>query len=475
MEKTKNNPAKPPAAPDVDPRFQKLLTLLALLKNARHKVKITELEFMMVNQTYNLVQYRHCVYWEWDGHDAHVKVASGLVHIDTHGPYAQWLQRVIDAVVLKTPLAKGPEEAESFVKIVDVTHKDCAPADAADWDKWVAQDAILVIFRDAHAKPVAGLWLDRDGPFGDLERAFLEDTADGYAGALMALRSEQSRTTSFFSNWKSRFFTRSKKQLAAAILLVALVFPVRISATAPVEIVAAEPYVISIPFEGTIKDVNVKPGQSVKVGDTLVTMDTTMLKNRFETAAMEMETAQVAYSKTQREAFGDRTKLSELAILLAQLEQKAAEKEFAENLLARAEIKAERDGVVIFSDVNALRGKPVQTGEQIMQLSDPKDNELLMRVPVDAMIEIQQDVAPTFFLNVSPLSRKEAEYISIGYQATADADGLMTYKVRARLTGGADDLRVGWTGTGKVYGARTLMVVSLLRRPMVTLRRQLGV
>ena len=152
-----------------------------------------------------------------------------------------------------------------------------------------------------------------------------------------------------------------------------------------------------------------------------------------------------------------------------------SEKKFAAELLAQSEIRAARDGVAIFSDANGLRGKPVRTGEQIMLLADPQDSELLIRIPVEAMIQINEDVPATFFLNVSPLGFRDAKYDSISYQASLDPDGLLTYKVRARFDKDGTVPRVGWTGTGKVYGHRTIMAYNIFRRPLVTLRRKLGV
>jgi hypothetical protein len=122
-----------------------------------------------------------------------------------------------------------------------------------------------------------------------------------------------------------------------------------------------------------------------------------------------------------------------------------------------------------------LRGKPAQTGEQIMALADPDDSEMLIRIPVDGMITLDQDTPVRFFLNVSPLNSRKAKIETISYQATADHDGLLTYKVRARFDEGGKHPRVGWTGSAKAYGDRTLFAFNILRRPIVTIRRKLGI
>ena len=479
------NPEKPSSnkgkvqPPAIDPRFQHLLTLVTLQKNARHKHKKSELEFLIVNQTFNLVPYRHCVLWQWNGEAVSIVAASGLVQVDHHGPYSLWLTKIIARLLKEKILPKnsvpGENVAENYTIPLSVTSADCGPQEAEEWKKWVSAHAMLFAMKNDDEEIVRGVWIDREEVFNEADRAFLDDLMDGYAHALIYFDAEDvaDKTRAF---WKS-LFSLSKsnvKRISLAIFLIMLI-PVRMSVTAPAEIVAREPYVVSVPFEGVIENVEVSPGQMVKKGDLLVRMDSTYLKNKSEMSAKEKETAEIALDKTEREALGDRGKLAELNILRSQVETRSAESQFANELLARSEIRAERDGVVIFSDVNALRGKPARTGEQIMLLADPQDSELLIRIPVEAMIQINQDVPATFFLNVMPLGFRNATYEDIGYQATQDPDGLMTYKVRARFDKEGPMPRVGWTGTGKVYGSRTILAYNIFRRPLVTLRRKLGV
>lgn len=48
-----------------------------------------------------------------------------------------------------------------------------------------------------------------------------------------------------------------------------------------------------------------------------------------------------------------------------------------------------------------------------------------------------------------------------------DADGLLTYKIRAAFDGG-EAARIGLTGTAKIYGGRSLLAYSLFRRPLIS-------
>lgn len=474
---------KTAAPPPVDPRIQRLLTLLTLLKNARHKKKTTELAFLMVNQTFNLLQYRHCVFWRYDGEYAYLDTASGLVQIDPMSPYCLWMKKSLRYIIEQTnarmeaerqqlpPEKKNAEEG--FARSFPMTEKDYTGPEADQWAKWVSAHALFVPMRNVGGTHTYGLWLDRDAPFTDTDRAFIEDLADGYAGCLHYLEQESATTAPS----KIKEFFRPRRMLMKIILLIsvfALFLPVRMSITAPAEVVAQMPKVVSIPFAGTLERVVVEPNQGVRKGDLLAVMDSTALKSKYELAERELATAQAALVKTEREALRDPEKRMEINILKAQIQAKETEKEFASDFLDKALITAPTDGIVIFSDPNALRGKPVGTGDQIMMVANPQDTELLIRVPVDAMIEIEDSQMAQFFLNVSPLGSEPARIKTISYQSSPDADGVMSYKIRAEFTDKAGAPRVGWTGTAKVYGHKTILLLNILRRPFITLRRMTG-
>ncbi len=473
---------KKASAPDKDENnFQLLLTLITLLKSARHKDKKSELEFLMVNQTFNLIPYSNCIYWELNRHKIDIKTASGLVQIDNDGPYTQWLARVINDFIIAhqhAPSAeddKKDEKKQSFSKLIPITSDITIDRNKTDWNKWVPKNAFILLLYNNQNDIFGGLWIDRDDDIQPLKKALLEDLGDGYAHALQNFYHQKNGHKAFgiFS-----FLNTSglRTKLFFLFLLLIMLIPVRMSSSAPAEVVASKPASITIPFDGVIDTVEVSPGQDVKKGDVLIKMDSTLLENQVTKTLGELKSAQVSLLKTERESMKDRSKLAEISLLKAQLSQKTAEVNFARKMLSLANIVAEKDGIVIFSDANSLRGKPVQTGEQIMQLAKLDENELLIRMPINAMIEINEDIPARFFLNVMPFNSRYVEYTSIGYQATMDSSGLMSYKIRGDFIDPThDDIRIGWTGTGKVYGDRTVLGINILRRPITTLRRKLGI
>jgi biotin carboxyl carrier protein len=462
--------------PALDPMLQRMLKLVTLHRQARHKTKPADLAFLMVNQTFNLVPYRQCFFWRLDDGAANIEAASGLVSLDADGPMALWLKSVVsrflkgkDLVPPSNPEGKSAEEA--YAKAFPIKPADCSDADRTHWADWASPNAVVLAMGGKDHKIRYGLWVDREQPFDVGEIALLEDIGDSYAFALEKLEAK-SVAAAGLRGWFGR---RIRYSFLLIALSAAAVMPVRMSVTAPAEVVARSPLVVSVPFEGIIESVEVKPNQVVKKGDLLAVMDDTALRNRSEMMGQELMTAAAELTKTEREALKDPTKLPELNILKSQMEAKRADKKYADELLSKIRITADMDGVVIFPDVNALRGKPVQAGEQIMLMSDPSDSELLVRIPVDGMITLDPAASVDYFLNISPLASQHAKIESVSYQATPDHDGLLTYKVRAKFEAGETPPRLGSSGSAKAYGDKTMLIFNVIRRPLVTVRRKLGI
>ncbi len=456
--------SKPAAAKTNAPPSGKLVTLSTLLlleQDARQRLSKPELGFMMVNETHRLLPYRQCIFWHGgDTQNITIKAASGLSTIDTDSPYLIWLKRTI----------KNLPPSEETIQVI--TANDLDKDEHKDWSEWVSAHVAVIKLRKPEGQVLGGLWMDRDTPFTPAEIKLLEQLADAYAHAWDRLTREHLPWTE-----KLRALLRMKKSrlIVLGVMFAALLFPVRLSVNAPMEVVARDPFIVSAPLDGAIKDVAVRPNALVKKGDILFTMDDTALKNQVEISRKAFDIARATYSKVSREAFSDQGSKTELAVLKAESEAKKADLDYAQDLLKKTDILASRDGVAVFTDPNSLRGMPVQTGTRVMIIAEPSDTEILVRVPAKAMLLVNKEKPARIFLNVAPLSSIKATVTTVSYEATPDPDGLLTYKIKAALRDEDSKPRIGLKGTAKIYGGRSILIYQILRRPLVTLRSMLGV
>jgi hypothetical protein len=181
----------------------------------------------------------------------------------------------------------------------------------------------------------------------------------------------------------------------------------------------------------------------------------------------------MALSRAGMESLRSEDKKQELQQLRSDIDLKRVDYEFARQKFEKSKILAPVKGVAIFSDKSALTGRPMQTGEAIMVIADPNEVELLVRIPVHSFLPVEEGHPLSFYLNSSPLNNRGATITSIGYQASKDVDGLMTYKIRAKMDD-PDNTRIGWKGTAKIKTDWSILGYALLRRPLIAFRNLTG-
>jgi len=256
---------------------------------------------------------------------------------------------------------------------------------------------------------------------------------------------------------------------------MALIFPVRISALAPAEISPLEPIPVTAPIEGAVAQFHVPPNSAVKASDLLVSLDDTTLRNRLDVARKTLEVARADLLRASQKAFSDDAGKAELQILKARVDEKTAEAAYAEEMLARIHMRAPLAGIAIYGNADDWIGKPVMTGEKIVTLADPARVGMTIHLPADDAIQLESGGEVKLFLNVSPLFALDGKITQTSYEATLTPDGVLAYTLKAGLDDGGAPPRIGLKGTAKVYGHSVPLIYYVLRRPILQLRRALGV
>ncbi|CAK0754245.1 hypothetical protein CCP1ISM_5690001 [Azospirillaceae bacterium] len=173
-------------------------------------------------------------------------------------------------------------------------------------------------------------------------------------------------------------------------------------------------------------------------------------------------------------AFQDPASQAALAVLQSQIALRRAEVAYAASLLERIEVRAERDGIAVFGDANELRGRPVMTGERVMTIADPASAEIAIALPAGDATILEPGAPVRMFLNVAPLEPVAATLYQSGYDVQMTAEGILAYRLKARLDPGVAPPRIGLRGTAKLYGGETSLFQYLLRRPLAAVRRMIG-
>lgn len=428
---------------------QLLAHYLKLERQARAAASTEVLSYSMVNDSQPLFGYRHAALLI----TGKVRALTGVSVVEPNAPFVVFIER------LGARLAAG--ERFALAGVVPPESVDQASRD--DWQALSAPHAFWLPLTDRQGQVFGGLWLARDYPWNDAEQVLLAQLGDCYSHAWRALQPGKP--------WRLRWPARTRWALAAAFLLVLLV-PVRQSVLAPAEVVPRNGQVVAAPLDGVIAEFLVKPNQPVQTGQVLVRFDATSLKAQADVAERTLGVAEAELKANSQRAFSDADSSARLDLLAARVEQKRAERDYARDLLARSEVRAERNGIAVFADAQRWTGKPVRTGERLLEIADPAQAELRIELPVADAIGLEPGAAVALFLDSDPLNRHNATLERSAYQAQSTSAGQLAYRLDAAFANTPP--RIGLRGTAKVFGERAPLALYLLRRPLAALRQAVG-
>lgn len=422
---------------------------LGLERQARQAASTEQLAFAMVNDGQALFGFHHAALLI----AGKVRALTGVSVVEPNAPFVAFVERATGQLQ-----ARGAHTAPGMVE-PELLDAACR----SDWQALSVAQAYWLPLKNRAGEVFGGLWIAREQRFIEAEQALLSQLGETYAHAWLALQPGKP--------WRLRWPRKKLLMLAGALCLL-LLLPVRQSVLAPAEVVPQGGRVVAAPLDGVIAEFLVKPNQPVLAGDLLVRFEATSLKAQADVAERALGVAEAELKSSTQRAFTDAESSARIDLLAARVEQKSAELDYARQLLARSEVRAERAGIAVFADAERWTGRPVQTGERLMQIADPAQAELRIELPVGDAIALQPGAEVALFLDSDPLNRYDARLERSAYEAQATAAGQLGYRLDASFIDAVP--RIGLRGTAKLSGDRAPLAYYLMRRPLAALRQRLG-
>ncbi|MCA5931580.1 HlyD family efflux transporter periplasmic adaptor subunit [Pectobacterium versatile] len=424
---------------------------LDLEQQARAANSTEELAYCIVNDSQPLFSFRHAALVI----NGKVRAVTGVTQPAPHAPFVAFVERAC------TQLSSVDEKTLAQCRVIQASQLD--EQSRKDWLALSVPEALWSPLNDRQGNPFGGIWYAREQPWQSTDQILAEQLSGAFSHAWLALEPQTPR-------WRRR--ARWKITVPALLLLACLFIPVRQSVLAPAEVIPHQGRVVAAPLDGVIQSFTVLPNQSVRQGEVLVRFDSTTLKAQADVAERALNVAEAEHRASSQRAFQDADSKARLDFLAAQVAQKRAERDYANALLSRAEIRAERDGIAVFADATRWMGKPVRTGERLMELADPALTALRIELDVGDAIQLQQEAPITLFLDSDPLTPHAALLERIAYESEQTPAGNLAYRLDARFTDTPP--RIGLRGTAKISGDYVPLAVYLFRRPLAVIRQAIG-
>ncbi|PUA26894.1 MAG: hypothetical protein B0W54_20995 [Cellvibrio sp. 79] len=296
------------------------------------------------------------------------------------------------------------------------------------------------------------------------DQELLVQQAAHYAAAIIQLR--QQATAGLWQGLKQRTVARLQRLLgqeswrrkliiiSAMVFVVALFVPLNYHLSADANLQTTEKYLVVSPQDAYLGTISARPGDQVKKGAVLAQLNDEDLRLERRKVASQAQ----QYRQTYDSALANSNRV-EAAIANAQMDQANIQLQLLDQQLARTQLLAPSDGIVVSDDISQTRGAPVKQGDVLFEIAT--NQNYLVQLFVDerdiALVQAGQEGElklsglPTEIFNtrvklVTPISEVR--------------EGRNYFRVELELIGDTSQkavLRPGMTGTGKIgVGSRAL-------------------
>lgn len=229
-------------------------------------------------------------------------------------------------------------------------------------------------------------------------------------------------------------------------------------------------------IDGEVEEVLVEHDQAVRKGDVLLRQRSRDLEREIAHLQGQLQRDQAALRSTQSQLIDNRDltpieqsqKESEVRQLSASIQSLKQQLELLQKKQEKLQVRSPIDGrVVTWNVVDRLENRPVNRGEQLLEIADPtRDWELEVFMPESRMGHIAKAAAETtaklpvtFFLAQNPKEKLQGQVEEIHRSAEVRGESGNTVVLRvsfdqARLREVVADPKIGATATARVHCGR---------------------
>tara|TARA_B100002019_G_C21273325_1_gene603687 strand:+ start:3110 stop:4444 length:1335 start_codon:yes stop_codon:yes gene_type:complete len=442
-----------------DDKNIKIARLIGLEKKSREARTQDELNFVVVNETRQIIDFVNSyLILKTPTDKYHVKAVSDLATVDRTAPLVTYVENIINEKTNISLKEIQNYEVDKLSKSLNLNKPKNIP------------DNILLTPIFSPQKGLQGfLILTRNEKFNDNEVELARHLSITYGHAFNTFLADFSIKDFFKKN-----FTGKRSWIIILAIILISIIPIKITSTAPVEVVPSNPRLITAPFDGVVKNIIVNNNDKINSGDLLIQIEDTDLKNSYNLATQSLQVAEKELLRSRQFSFSNDEEKARLAELVAQVDLKKAEVKSTFERLKNSKIYADKDGIAIVDQKNEWQGKPVSVGEKIITIANPKKVEFLIWLPVKDSLIIKQNTNVKVFLDINPIKPLKGKLKRASYQSYLSPEEVLSYKISASFEG--DEIpRIGLRGTAKIYGSKVTLFYYLFRKPITFVRQLIGV
>jgi len=436
----------------------KIARLIGLEKKTREAKTLDELNFVVANETRQIIDYVNSFLLLKSPTDKfQVKATSDLATVDRTAPLITFIENIIN------------ESGHNFKEIQNLDVDKVSKKIKVKKPKNLP-DNILCIPILSPQKGLQGyLILSRNEKFIENEIELSRHLSVTYGHAFNSFLTDFS-----IKNFLKKYLVGSRAWIVIIIIILVSIIPIKITSTAPVEVVPKNPILITSPFDGVVKNIVANNNDKINSGDLLVMLEDTDLLNNYNLSKQSLQVAEKELLRSRQSSFTDNKEKARLAELVAQVDLKKAEVESTGEKLKNTKLYASKKGIAIVDQKNDWQGRPVSVGEKIMTIANPNNVEFLVWLPVKDSLIIKENSNVKVFLDINPIKPLKGKLLRASYEPSLSPEEVLSYKIGVSYEGEVPP-RIGLRGTAKIYGSRVTLFYYLFRKPITFVRQLIGI
>lgn len=258
--------------------------------------------------------------------------------------------------------------------------------------------------------------------------------------------------------------SRSRKgliSLAAVSLMIATMFlPIRHRETCDVRVEPSIKRFVAAPFDATLKECYVAPGDLVTKGQPLAMLDGRELT--WQRDALQADHDQAI---KKRDAAQASRAYADQRIAELEIDSIRSELNLLNHRLSELELRSPIDGIVVAGDLNRATGTPLTTGQSLFEIAPLDEMMIEVSVADDQISRIHVDQTAQLRLNAYPDRNWETSVTLINPRSEIrDEDNV--FIAQCDLPNPEHLLRPGMRGTVKITCGRRALGWILFHRPV---------
>ena len=436
----------------------KIARLIGLEKKTREAKTQDELNFVLANETRQIIDFVNSFLLLKAPTDKfQVKATSDLATVDRTAPLITYVENIVNnsGVNLKEIQNLELDKVSKKLKVKK--------------PKNIPENFLFIPIISPQKGLQGYLLLSRNEKFIENEIELSRHLSVTYGHAFNTFLTDFS-----VKNFFKKYLFGSRSWIVILAIIFISIIPIKITSTAPVEVVPKNPILITSPFDGVVKNIVANNNDKVNSGDLLVLLEDTDLLNNYNLAKQSLQVSEKELLRSRQSSFTDNEEKARLAELVAQVELKKAEVESNGERLKNTKLYASQKGIAIVDQKNEWQGRPVSVGEKIMTVANPEKVEFLVWLPVKDSLIIRENSDVKVFLDINPIKPLEGKLLRASYEPSLSPEEVLSYKIGVSYEGEVPP-RIGLRGTAKIYGSKVTLFYYLFRKPITFVRQLIGI